>query len=439
MIGHDLTKSDQILPAKGFCTKQIDANVGSGMELIPLSFSARAVFSLGEESGKKGEIMKIGVIAAIAAFAMSATASQAQEAKPDCYDDVFGRFCKTAAPLPPKTNSDYGVIYIAVRPPDSVTASVLKSKNSGWRNWLRKYFIPQVKQGQIVVELTRSVAGVQQKLATIPVASFTVDENDGVTVDKSTPWSGSVPVTPYFRLDNASNAITANITVRSTKEQGSNIVSAAAQAAGLAQAFGASGWVISTATAPAINASLGQIESSIIKQSGENVTSSTPVTLSFEGDTRLDFTYDFVRREKPTGLVQIQLVRRPSLFVADTLPNRIPDYATSGRTDLAITDWFLGHQLTPNKTIREYLAEKSAGQLATFQQISVSPGVFQSACNSVRSALQSSDSGLNPHDSMAIFWAAWVGGNNWKQANLRSQPCLAGQLPAFPIYQLKVP
>lgn len=370
----------------------------------------------------------------------ASTPLRAAEPAPVCTDDIYGKLCRGGAPAAPLTNADYGVIFVQVQSPPAITADAVKASKKSWKRWLKRYFVPSAKTGQIVLELTQTVAGQPVTLINMPVASFSIDEREGLRIETSQRFSSLAPATPFFRLNPLSNPITATFTFRSETVADSNIVQNAVSAAGLAADLGASGWLISTVAKPAITASLGQIENSIIKTAGSNVKAVTPVTVTFETDSFIDFNFGLgVNDPQKIGRVFIQLGRRPSLYTARVLANGNPDYGLRDRIDSGATNYLLTQQVSAGKTILQFVDEKSAGQLANFRSSSVTPAAFGAACTSIKQALNSPEYPIKPHDYMAVLWATWISGQNAKRANIKADPCINPEISGFKSYELKVP
>jgi hypothetical protein len=389
---------------------------------------------------KKFSLALATLCAVAASPALAAGPTPAAAPTPVCRADVFGTVCRQGGPTTPLTNSDYGAVYVMATPPVGVTEQAVKANKGGWKNWLKRYFVPGVKTGQIVLELRLGAGDRGRLLAAIPVASFTIDEKQGVKVETQQAFSDLVQATPYFRLDPNSNQIQATLTVRSTSDPSSNILASASDVTKAAATLGGHGWLVSAVADPAIQGALGGIQARIVQNTASNVKATIPVTISFETSSEVDYNYGLdPKGADRSGRVFIRLIRRPSLFGGKTTAASVPDYGIPNRTDLGATQFFLARSVNATQDFAAFIAAQSAGQLAHFQEAGVTPETFNSACSSVKTVVRSQELGLNMHDVEAVLWATWIAGQNAARPAIQDSACMRGELAAFQTYGLKVP
>jgi hypothetical protein len=310
------------------------------------------------------------ITALIAAAALQgAPAAPAAVVQP-CVPKVLGDACLSGVHQDSLTLADYGVVYISFTPPADLSKDALKAYKGGVKAWLKRYFLPSAKYGQLLVEIRRGSGRDSPLLASLPLATLTIDEKTGVKVDSDTTitGTGSIPITPYFRLA-GDEVITALITTKGTDKTSPTIVAELTTATKLATELGGHGWLSSAIANDAVTSGLTTIQNKVATNFDVNSGDVSDVKLTF-ADTQ-NLQYRFALDPRPgvarSGLLTVQLIRQPSLYTKRLIAGtQLADYGVEGQRDSATTNYFLSRSMAPGKSVLDVVTTKSGAQLGTF-------------------------------------------------------------------------
>lgn len=365
-----------------------------------------------------------------AAVAQTATTPPAQT--PVNCREFSGIACILAPGTEPISSSDYGAIYLRLEPPTDVSAQVVRAKKNDWKSILRKFFIKNAKSGAVTAEIYK-----EGKLITIvPVALFSIDEKKGLTVDSQAQFTAFQQASPFIRLDSVANPVNVQISLRSSKEPTSSILSNFAMLASSAVSFGASGYLLNN-NGSKVTEALDPIERYITQTFSVLETSKLLFGLNFEQNSGSDFTYGF----KPdgtgrTGRITIQLNRRGSLLGNFPFKSNLPVYPYTLTTSVSDANNILQAKYS-GSTWLQRLQQAPNNAFQIFTSPDVTPAQFESACSDVEGALTSQ--GINTSDTTTLMWAVFTRAGGIKAPTLRATPCASRWASTFSVYSLPLP
>lgn len=346
--------------------------------------------------------------------------------------EFSGTACILTPGTEPISSSDYGAIYVRLEPPTDVSEQAVKARKNDWKTILRKFFIKDAKTGAVTAEIYK-----EGKLITIiPVALFSIDEKKGLTINSQVQFTSLQQASPFIRLDSVSNPVQVQISLRSSKEPTSSIVSDFAMFATSAATFGTSGYLLNN-SGSRVTEALDPIENYIEQMFKVVETSQLTFGLNFEDNSGSDFTYGF----KPdgtgrTGRITIQLTRRGSLLGNFPFRSNLPVYPYALTTSISDANNILQAKYS-GSTWLQRLQQAPGNAFQTITTPDVKPEAFEGACSAVEGALNSQ--GINTSDTTTLMWAVFTTAGGVKSPTLRATPCATRWSSTFSVYSLPLP
>lgn len=377
--------------------------------------------------------------------------AQVQPAR-DCTRHQFGEACVIGQTANQYTSNDYGTVMIRFTPPVDINIRQSRASRKSFKDNLRRYFKKDTQSVSVVLELTNQR---QEKIALLPLALATINTNSGVDVSEDIKLIQYQRVSAYFPIENPDDAVTAKITVLESSRTATQVAASIKTAVDAAVAFGTGGWLASQATDATIISSINAIEQKINANFSvtKNSVLTVPLTFSRASSVEYKFGFDPALEAMQTGSLTVSLVRRPSLFkdtaiLAPTTlnmptgakPIMVPDYETGNAYDAGITDQFLSRRVSTSQHVGSFLEQRvGATTWSNFRSLGADLNSFSQACDAVRLATAEPDLGLNPSDSLVVFWSAFVSSPNATRPAFRASPCIKGQVAGFYRLYLALP
>ena len=419
------------------------------------------------------KLLAIGRVCAVFALAaLSFTASghaqpaPAAPAMPACEGEAlpgpFGTACLIRAPLPPKTDADYGAVHLRFRPSQAANEIIPESAFRGsWMSRLvQRVANQQVNSAVVLLEVRVAGSGLPANpgangtdqgvpIALVPLAVYSFENRtNGPKFNLVQDYSDNL-IGSRFVLQR-DQVVRVRVKISYSHENPASLISSLTPVVNAAAGFGGHGFLVDAFQSQSMTNNLTSIESMLRSVNNMNGDDESWFNLNYDGGpTRLVYDFRLNPRQRGEarnlGRLEVTLQRRASLFTDDVLApgpdgERRPNYRTGGRYDSQATDRIWadvkiangmspGAYVTQNTQLRRDVEE--------LQNAGTSEANFDKRCTELHQDL--ARFGLSRHDRAAVFWAAFVQGASARRPEIRARPCIESDTGLWRLYGLELP
>lgn len=342
------------------------------------------------------------------------------------------------------TVQTYGSVFVQFRPPANIAPPPPQSgkkKNSNARKFwndlskaAQKFFAPNKRSGIILLSLTLNQNGKKAPLDLLPLATFTLDETNGLSISNEA-FTGVSNKVGYRFQATSDTVVETKFYVSYENSTDGKIVSSINDARELALKFG----YVPAASLGGILEGLSKLEKELFSQADLKRRSArlTPLSFGTSGFSAVGHDFVLVPGQSP-GSLFVGLERELSAF---EMPRAAPELKGSAIAfNLASFD--INHigpirtGLINQEPLTAHLDKMgfSASNLSTSD-----PAEFQIECTNLKRNLEKSSLGLLSQDQLLGMWAFLADNQNMTAQDIRNRPCIKTQETAFREMGLPLP